>query len=258
MTHPWFVGARAPRVLAHRGFVPPDVDGFVENTFAAFAAAHAVGAEYVESDCHLTSDGIVVLFHDADLTRVTGDPRAVADVRHADLAAMMADRGGLVTAAEALDAFPTLRFNLDVKAADAALPLGRIIAPHADRVLITSFSDRRRQRALQAAHAAGGDPATSAGQATIARLLAAAATGSRGLVARALVGVQAIQVPERAGVVRIVTPRLVRAVHAVDVEVHVWTVNDAERMRALLDAGVDGLVTDRADIALAAVRARQI
>ena len=64
--------------------------------------------------------------------------------------------------------------------------------------------------------------------------------------------------PERAGVVRIVTPRLVRAVHAVDVEVHVWTVNDAERMRALLDAGVDGLVTDRADIALATVRARQI
>ncbi|MBN9177299.1 MAG: glycerophosphodiester phosphodiesterase [Microbacterium sp.] len=258
MTHPWFLGARTPRVLAHRGFVPPDADGMVENTLAAIAAAHAVGAEYVESDCHLTRDGAVVLFHDADLTRVTGDPRAVADVRYAELAAIMADRGGLVTAAEALEAFPTLRFNLDVKAEDAALPLGRVIAAHADRVLVTSFSDRRRRRALEAARAAGGDPATSAGQATIARLLAAVATGSRGLVRRTLANVQAIQVPERAGAVRIVTPRLVRAVHAADVEIHVWTVNDSELMIALLNAGVDGLVTDRADVALETIRQRRV
>ncbi len=263
--HPWFRGVRKPRVLAHRGFVPGrKADGagagadhaeIVENTLAAFAAAHAAGAPYVESDCHLTADGVVVLFHDDDLTRISGDPRKVADVTHADLARIMEDRGGLMTAAEALEAFPDLRFNLDVKAAAAALPLGRIVAPHADRVLLTSFSDRRRREALEAARTAGGFPATSAGQATVARALVASRLG-RAALSRAVAGIDALQVPERVGVLRVVTRRFVRAVHAVGVEVHVWTVNDADAMRRLLDLGVDGLVTDRADVAIAVASGR--
>lgn len=253
MTHPWFLGAAAPRVLAHRGWVPPDSEGIVENSFAAFAAAQAAGAIYAESDCHLTADGVVVLFHDDDLSRVTGDPRAVAQVQHAELAEIMADRGGLVSAADALEAFPTLRFNLDVKAPDAARPLGRIVAPHSDRVLLTSFSDARRRVALESARAAGGDPATSGGQTTVARALAAAASGSRALTRGALRGVDALQVPERLGAVKIVTPRFLRAAHDAGVEVHVWTVNEPADMDRLLRLGVDGLVTDRADLALAAV-----
>ncbi len=256
MTHPWFAATRAPRVLAHRGFVPPDSDGIVENSVAAFAAAHGAGAAYVESDCHVTADGVVVFFHDADLSRVTGAPRQVATVRHAELDQIMADRGGLATAADTLDAFPTLRFNLDVKAAAAAQPLGRLIAAHADRVLVTSFSDARRLQALEAARHLGGRPATSAGRATTARVLAALATGSSALVARALRGVDALQLPERQGPIRVVTPRLLRGAHAAGVEVHVWTVNDLADMERLLDLGVDGLVTDRTDLALRAVDAR--
>ena len=69
-------------------------------------------------------------------------------------------------------------------------------------------------------------------------------------------GIDALQVPERVGVLRVVTRRFVRAVHAVGVEVHVWTVNDADAMRRLLDLGVDGLVTDRADVAIAVASGR--
>ena len=156
---------------------------------------------------------------------------------------------------EALEAFPDLRFNLDVKAAAAALPLGRVVAPHADRVLLTSFSDRRRRESLDAARTAGGFPATSAGQATVARALVASRLG-RAMLSRALAGIDALQVPERVGVLRVVTRRFVRAVHAVGVEVHVWTVNDADAMRRLLDLGVDGLVTDRADVAIAVASGR--
>ncbi|RZI93809.1 MAG: glycerophosphodiester phosphodiesterase, partial [Microbacterium sp.] len=175
MTHPWF-RPDGPRVLAHRGLVPRDAEGIVENSLAAVAAAHAAGVSYVESDCHLTADGEVVLFHDHDLSRVTGDPRSVRDVTTRDLEELMATRGGLVTLRQALDSFPTLRFNLDVKAEAAAEPAGRIVARHAERVLLTSFSDDRRRRALSAAHAAGGEPATSAGSSTIGRTLAAAST----------------------------------------------------------------------------------
>ena len=254
MTHPWFEDSGTPRVLAHRGLVTlQEADnGVVENSFAAVAAAQAAGAQYVESDCHLTADGVVVLFHDDDLSRVTGDPRKVADVAAGELEQLMADRGGLVTLTQALASFPTLRFNLDVKAADAAGAVGADVAPFADRVLLTSFSDARRAAALAAAQAAGRGirPATSGGRGTIARVLAAVAARSDRLVARALAGVDALQVPERQGGLRIITPRLVRAAHRHGVEVHVWTVNDPHDMLRLVEMGVDGIVTDRADVAL--------
>lgn len=258
MAHPYLERARRPRVLAHRGLTGGDETptGAVENSFAAVAAAHAAGAEYIESDCHLTRDGVVVLFHDDDLRRVTGDPRRLAEVDLRELERIMAGRGGLVTLAQALEAFPDTRFNIDVKAADAAIPTGRLVAPAAERVLITSFSDDRRRAALAAAAVGRPEllPATSPGSATVARLLAAVAMGSRTAVRRVLRGIDAVQVPERQGPLRVVTPRFVRLVHAAGVEVHVWTVNDPDDMRRLVGAGVDGIVTDRADLALAALR----
>jgi len=258
--HPYFSAGDPPRVLAHRGLVSPDAaaQGVVENSFAAVAAAHAAGASYVESDCHLTADGTVVLFHDADLSRVTGDPRAIADVRTHELEELMSERGGLITLAQALDAFPDVRLNLDVKAEAAAEPAGRLVAPHAARVLLTSFSDERRRRALAAARAAGAEisPATSPGSATVARLLAARAARLTPWVRALLADLDALQLPERRGPLRVVTPGLVRAAHAAGVEVHVWTVNDETDMERLLDLGVDGIVTDRADVALSVVNGR--
>lgn len=256
MTHPWFAGTTAPRVLAHRGLVTADdaAHRVVENSFMAVAAAHAAGAVYVESDCHLTADGVVVLFHDDDLSRVTGDPRPVADVTARELEALMADRGGLVTLAQALTSFPTVRFNLDVKAEAAAEPVGRSVAREAHRVLVTSFSDERRRRAMDAAISAGGQPATSAGTGTITRVLAALAVRSESRLKRALADADALQVPERQRGIRIVTPRLIAAAHRHDVEVHVWTINDPDTMRRLVTMGVDGIVTDRADLALDVLR----
>ncbi|WAC69010.1 glycerophosphodiester phosphodiesterase family protein [Microbacterium sp. SL75] len=260
MTRHPFLSRSTPRVLAHRGLVTPDAatQGVVENSFAAVAEAHAAGADYVESDCHLTADGEVVLFHDDDLQRVAGDPRAIADVRLHEIEELMAERGGLVTLAQALEAFPEVRFNLDVKAAAAAAEVGRLVAPHTERVLITSFSDERRLDTLAATRAAGATtrPATSPGSGTIARLLAARALRRTGRVRGILDDIDALQIPERQGPIRVVSRGLIRDAHAAGVEVHVWTVNDEDDMSRLLDLGVDGLVTDRADVALALVNRR--
>ena len=234
MTHPYFVKAEQPRILAHRGLVTAEgrESGVWENTAAAFAAAHAAGAEYIETDCQITADGDVVLFHDHDLRRLVGDPRAVHEVRTRELSALFAEHGGLLTVAEALSAFPETRFNIDVKTPAAAAPLGPILAAHTHRVLVTSFSDANRRATLEAVRQTGTAlrPATSGGSRTIAALRSL--SGGLGVLPRALL----------------------RAAHRADTEVHVWTVNDADDMRRLIDAGVDGVVTDRADLAVATFR----
>ncbi|MFS0867354.1 glycerophosphodiester phosphodiesterase family protein [Microbacterium sp. 179-B 1A2 NHS] len=256
MTHPWFMGEPGPRVLAHRGFVPPTSEGVAENSVAAIAAARGAGTVYIESDCHLTADGEVVLFHDDDLRRVTGDPRPVASVPARELAAIMSTRGGLAMLADVLDAFPDARFNLDVKAPAAAEQVGWLVARESHRVLLTSFSDERRRAALTSARAKGGDPATSAGTSTLARILAAARSGLPRLARAALAEVDALQVPERHRGIRIVTPRLLQTAHRAGVEVHVWTVNEPADMRRLIAMGVDGIVTDHADRGIAVARGR--
>jgi glycerophosphoryl diester phosphodiesterase len=221
-----------------------------ENSAGAFAQAVTAGAEYIESDCQVTANGDVVLFHDDTLERLTGDPRAVSTVRTAELRDIFAEHGGLMTVAEALAAFPDTRFNIDVKTDAAADPIGPLIAPHTRRVLITSFSDARRRRALDSIRRAGAAdrPATSGGSRTIVALRALSALHlSPGGVLR---GIDAVPIPVAQGSIRVLTPALLRAAHRHGVEVHVWTVNEPEQMRELVALGIDGIISDHVDIAL--------
>lgn len=255
MTHPFFERARHPRVLAHRGLVTAEGEdsGVWENSAAAFAAAHACGAEYIETDCRVTADGDVVLFHDETLERLCGDERQLTQVTTSELSALFEDHGGLLTVADALASFPDTRFNIDVKTDAAAEPLGPVLAAHTERVLLTSFSDRRRRTAVAAVMDAGASlrPAMSGGRTTIAALRTV--SSARLSPGRLLRDIDAVQIPERHGAVRVLTPALLRAAHRHDVEVHVWTVNDPDDMRRLVAAGVDGIVSDHADVAVKAL-----
>jgi len=238
-------------VLAHRGLA---LDA-PENTLLAFASAAAVGATYIETDVHVTRDGVAVIAHDPTLRRVAARDVAVVELTIAELRRVDLGQGqAFCSLEEALDGFPDLRFNIDVKVEDAAAPalsaLERTRA--ASRVLLTSFSDRRRRRLGRAAP----DVVTSAGRAGVIRSLLAARLGSPGALGAALRGAVALQVPERAGRVQVVTPRFVETAHRAGAEVHVWTVNDPADMTRLLDLGVDGIVTDRADVALPLVASR--
>jgi glycerophosphoryl diester phosphodiesterase len=254
MVHPYLLATASPRVFAHRGLLTPALafDGVAENSLAAVRAAVEAGVGFVESDCHLTSDGVVVLFHDDDLRRVTGDPRMVAAVTHRELRGLMAQRGELLTLEHALEQFPATRFNIDVKSDEVAEPAGVLLGAHGARVLLTSFSDARRRRAREAAVQSGSQllPAASPGRALLTRILFAVASRSQTLVNRALTGLDALQIPERYGAVRVLSPRLIEMSHRAGVEVHVWTVNDAAEMQRLVSDGVDGIITDRADLAL--------
>lgn len=252
MTHPWLAYSPPPRVLAHRGLVSTAdaAAGIVENSLHAVAAADAAGARYIESDCRVTKDGTVVLFHDATLDRVLGIPQQLSQMTVAELAELMEPRGGLLTLTAALEAFPDTRFNLDIKSADAAQPVGQLVGPHADRVLLTSFSDRNRRAGLAAAVAAGGRPATSPGRSVLVRLVAAVRMGLSGTAERILRGVDAVQIPERRGRIPVLSDALLETSHRIGREIHVWTVNNPSDIARLFAAGIDGIVTDHADIAL--------
>jgi glycerophosphoryl diester phosphodiesterase len=237
-----------PRLLAHRGLALEAP----ENTLLAFLKALALGATYLETDVHASRDGVAVIAHDADLVRVAGRNTKVRDLTVSELKEIDLGAGQtFCTLADALQAFPEARFNIDIKSLAAARPAAEAIldARAIGRCLIGSFSENRRLAAVRLLPGV----ATSATSYRFAVALIAAKLGLTPLVRAAVHGLDAVQVPERAAGLRIATRRVIDRLHAVGVEVHMWTINDVDAMKKLLDLGVDGLVTDRIDLALALV-----
>ena len=244
--HAFLDAAPVPLAFAHRGGAAhPDLLG-LENTMAAFRHAVALGYACLETDVHATRDGVLLAFHDTVLDRVTDTVGGVLDITYDEVRAVrIAGREPIPTLAELLDAFPGVRFNIDVKAGAAVPLLAQLIEDHDahDRVLVASFSRRRINRFRRLTR---GRVATSAHPLEVLafRLLpwsrvADLLTGGRFAV---------LQVPYRRGPVTVLTRGLVRRAHEAGKHVHAWTIDDPEEMALLLDRGVDGLMTDRTDI----------
>jgi len=221
---------------------------------AAFTRAVALGYRYLETDVHATSDGVLVAFHDSRLERVTDGHGAVASLPWRTVAAArIAGREPVPRFDELLEAFPDTRFNVDVKAPGAVRPLADAIrrADAWDRVCVGSFSDGR----LAAVRAAAGPRlATALAPRAVLGLRLRSLTGpvpvDRLLGAAARRQAVCVQVPVRwpdPGL-PLVDRAFVHAAHRLGLQVHVWTVDQADRIHALLDLGVDGIMADRIDV----------
>ena len=229
-----------PRILAHRGLALEAPQNSVE----AFRAALTAGATHLETDVRASADGVAVLVHDAELT--DGTP-----VDRLPLAALRRRLPSVATLDEALAALPAGRFNIDVKAGAAVAPTVAALrrADATARVLLTSFSLLRRRAAVRRLRGI----ATSGSAAEVLAALLAARLG-QGALRRALAGLDALQVPPYAAGIDLGAPPFLGAAHAAAVEVHIWVIDEPARMRSLVAAGVDGIVTDRSDLAAAALR----
>ncbi len=239
-----YLDAPVPLAFAHRGGTGDAAT--TENTAAAFGRAVQLGYRYIETDVHATADGVAVVFHDHTLARLAGRPERIHRLRWAQLSRIRVDGQPLVPRlSDVLDAWPQVRFNLDVKEDHAVGPTLDALrhTGAVDRVLLASFSDARTARIRAEL---GPDVATSLGTRGVTRLWAASRAG-RG-AGRPATAVAAAQVPVRHGPVRVVDERFVRYAHRLGLAVHVWTIDMPDQMNELLDLGVDGIMTDRIEV----------
>ncbi|MER5199666.1 glycerophosphodiester phosphodiesterase [Streptomyces sp. NPDC002884] len=238
MTHP-YLDHPGPIPFAHRGGA---ADG-LENTAAQFRRAVEAGYRYIETDVHATRDGKLVAFHDATLDRMTDGAGRIGDLLWSDVRhARVAGKEPVPLFEELLETFPEVRWNIDLKAEPALHPLLNLIARTGawDRVCVGSFSEARVVRAQRLA---GPRLATSYGTRGVLDLR----LRSWGVPAALRRSAVAAQVPESQSGIRVVDRRFLRAAHARGLQVHVWTINDPDRMHRLLDLGVDGIMTDHID-----------
>ncbi len=245
-----------PIVYAHRGGAALRP----ENTIAAFDHGMALGADGLEFDVHLSSDGVVVIHHDKTLERTTSGRGELARHTAAELAKLDAcchfadpsgrypyrDTGfGVPTLREVLHRYPHAELIVELKRSGPRLAhavVDEIRAARAvDRVAVGSF----HSSALRAVRAY--EPALRTG---------AAAIETRWALYRSWVGwplgrtpYREFQVPTRSGPTPIVTRRFVNHAHRAGVPVKVWTVNTADEIRRLVSYGVDAVITDRPDVA---------
>lgn len=253
MSHPFFAATGA-LAIGHRGCageVP-------ENTLASFERGLADGAEVIETDAHLTRDGVPVLIHDSEVSRVS---EARGDVRDLDWKTLSeldagyrfcAPDGGtpfrgrglrIPSLAETLAALPDARFNIELKETrsgmvERALAVVREAGAEA-RTLLTAADDALMQRLRAAVRDGGFGVALGASAAEVGRFALAAQQSSEPPP-----GVMALQVPPHFAGQTLVTPVFVAHAHAHGIAVHVWTINEPDEIDAWLALGVDGIVSD--------------
>ncbi len=232
-----FLDWPGPLAFAHRG----GASEAPENTMPAFEHAVRLGYRYLETDVHLTADGVLVAFHDDRLDRVTDRAGLIAELPWSEVQRARVDgREPIPRLEDLLGAWPEARVNIDPKHDAAAAPLAEVLrrTGSVDRVCIGAFSDRRLAHVRQLT---GPGLCSSAGPKEVVRLVSASQRGP----GAGRVQSPCVQIPPRQGRVPLVTRRLVEAAHRMGVQVHVWTIDDRAEMAALLDLGVDGIMTDR-------------
>ena len=249
---------REKLVFAHRGgagLAP-------ENTMAAFANGLALGSDGLECDVQLSRDGVPMVIHDRTLDRTTdavgpvsartADELSRVDAGHRFVAAdgtqPFRGRGiGVPTLRMVLDAFRDTRVIIEMKQGTASLANAVLEvvrrADAVDRVCVGSFYPE----GLGVLRTLEPSLATSASEHearwTLYRSWVRWPFAARGRYC-------AFQVPEWAGRLRVVSPAFVAQAHRNSARVDVWVVDHPDDITRLFEWGVDGVITDRPDIAV--------
>ena len=236
--HPYLDGM--PFVaMAHRG----GAGEHPENSYSAFKHAVDLGYAYIETDVRSTKDDVVIIHHDSTLERTLSGQGYVFRRRWKSIKQMQHANGDApMSLAEALDAFPDTRFNIDCKderTLRRLVPTLEALGPAVlERICIASFSDAR-VAAVQRHF--GRKVATSAGQLEVAAWWRSA-HGMRQVVRTRAI---AAQVPLKRYRLNIINQVFLNTAARLGCQVHAWTIDDRPTMESLIDRGVHGIITDQ-------------
>jgi glycerophosphoryl diester phosphodiesterase len=231
---------------AHRGGATYEPNLYRENSMHAFKEAVALGYRYLETDVHATRDGVLLAFHDRVLDRVTDRNGTIADLSYAQISeARIHGIDPIPRLSELLAEFPDARFNIDAKSPAAVALLAEAIAEFDayDRVCVCSFGIRRLYELRR--RLGWRVPSASSALGIAANRFLPWMTWALDTPAPVLQ--MPISVPLLGGELTVLTSALVDAAHRVGKKVQIWTVDDSETIERLIDAGVDGIFTDRID-----------
>jgi glycerophosphoryl diester phosphodiesterase len=246
-----FFNLPRPRVIAHRGASA----NYPENTMLAFGTARDLGVGYIELDLHMTSDQVVVVNHDEDLRRASGEEGVIRNLTWNEVEAVDAGytfspdgkrfpfRGqgvGIPRLADVLAAFQELCFIIEVKQTSPSLvePMLEIIESSGMRRRV--FIASEHQTVLDEVRALVPGVPTGLSSREVGDFFRAMAPAAAPYNPAGT----ALQIPVEYESWRLVTSESVAAAHRIGLEMHVWTVNAEAEMRAMLGFGVDGILTD--------------
>ncbi len=258
--HAWFTprpGEYQPLVFAHQG----GENLWPSNTLFAFDQAVALGVDVLDTDMHMTRDGVLVLMHDETVDRTTNGAGAIRDLTLAEIKQLDAGyhfsldggqtfpyRGqGLTvpTLEELFQAYPQLRFGIEIKQTEPVATAQRFCAlmreyDMQDQVLASSF----RQANMDAFRQECPEVATSATEDEVRLFYVLFRLGLSDTLTP---NYNSFQVPETSGSIHILTPAFVAAAHRRGLAVQPWTINEVADLQRILALGVDGINTDNPD-----------
>ena len=207
-----------------------------------------MGFKYIETDLRMTLDREVIAFHDSDLKRLFNLDLKVKDLTFNEINNLFKEKKcSLLTFEDALKKFPEVHFNIDLKVKEVIEDSIKIVADlnGFDRVCFASFHSSHTEKVLQHNQ-----------NATISM-------GMKDVVLFKLFKInnkkiKIMQIPLRWKGINILTRNLIKKADKINLLVHAWTINDRETINNLIDAGVNGIVTDEPELLMEIMKERDL
>ena len=230
-----YLDYKGVEVLAHRG----GSEESYENTLESFEYSQSLGCKFIETDVQVSSDGIPYIFHDDDLKRICEIPKKFDSLKSDEIDSLTIFNNNKIPKLEdALNKFPDLFFQIDFKTDEVVEPALNVIQKtnSTDRVCIASFSSKRLERVRSMSP----NLCISMGPNEVFKTLL-----SRYKLINIPLKGDCLQVPMKYYGLKIVTKKFVEYLKSKDIKIMVWTINDVETFKYLIQLNVDGIITDK-------------
>lgn len=259
-------------VMAHQG----GASLAPSSTMPAFLNAVKLGVDMIEFDVHITKDGELVAIHDATVDRTTNgtgkvNEMTLKEIQQLDAGAKFKDVDGnysfkkkgvqIPTVHEVFEKIPNMHWNIEIKDTNNPVhyreiteKLWALMEEYSitDVTLLASFDWEITQLISEVSDGkaiVAGDEKETTQFVLLHKLFLNGLYRGK---------VDAIEIPVKQSGIKLDDRKLIKAAKQRGIDVHYWTINDADTMEHLIDIGVDGILTDRPDLLIEVIEKRRL